>query len=58
MWLGREVFSVLTGNPRAPVGPGTPGGPGYPYNLRKNIRDMNSPLYLIIFTEDKPVNDK
>lgn len=56
--MGREVFSVLTGSPRAPVGPGTPGGPGYPYNLRKNIRDMNSPLYLIIFTEDKPVNDK
>lgn len=25
-----KVFSVLTGNPRAPMGPGSPGGPGYP----------------------------
>ena len=40
------------------MGPGTPGGPGYPYKLSKIIRDMNSPSYLIIFTEDKPVNDK
>lgn len=37
------------------MGPGSPGVPGYPYNLSKNMKDIKSLLYPIIFTEDKPV---
>lgn len=40
------------------MAPGAPGGPGYPYNLSKNIKDINSPSHLIIFIEDKQVNYK
>lgn len=40
------------------MGPGSPGGPGYPYNLSENMKDIKSPSYLILFIEDKPVNYK
>lgn len=52
------MFSALTGKPGGPTGPGTPGGPGYPYNLNKSIKDINFPLYLIIFIKEKPINYK